>query len=138
MFPIELLIQPFGRISALLGPHQWCSASRSRCAFDLEQLRDAQNAFDSSLAGTPSSLSRALYFRRPFLAKSGGTLMRGAHRMGHSPERPPRSTWEPQGAIRRYIEVTNHRPKPFVWTKTTDEIIASVSRFCKPTSDSGH
>jgi hypothetical protein len=37
-----------------------------------------------------------------------------------------------------YIEVTNHRPKPFVWTKTADEILASVSRFCKRISDSVH
>ena len=33
---------------------------------------------------------------------------------------------------------TNEQPKPFVWTKTADEILASVARFCRRTSDSGH
>ena len=29
-------------------------------------------------------------------------------------------------------------PKPFIWTKSADEILASLARFCKRTSDSGH
>jgi len=49
-----------------------------------------------------------------------------------------RSTRELEQAIRHYIETTNARPKPFVWTKTADEILASVARFCKRISDSGH
>lgn len=36
-------------------------------------------------------------------------------------------------AIDRYIEETNDDPRPFVWTKTADEIIASVARFCART-----
>src|SRR6266849_6309681 len=48
------------------------------------------------------------------------------------------STSELEKAIHTYIETTNARPKPFVWTKTADEILASVARFCKRTYDSGH
>jgi transposase len=33
-------------------------------------------------------------------------------------------------AINAYIEVTNADPKPFRWTKTADEILASIKRFC--------
>ncbi len=33
-------------------------------------------------------------------------------------------------AINTYIEVTNADPKPFRWTKTADEILASIKRFC--------
>jgi transposase len=40
--------------------------------------------------------------------------------------------------IKRYIEINNENPRPFVWTKTADEILASVARFCKRTSGSGH
>jgi hypothetical protein len=29
-------------------------------------------------------------------------------------------------------------PKPFVWTKTADDILASIERFCLRTSQSGH
>lgn len=32
----------------------------------------------------------------------------------------------------------NEQPKPFVWTKTTDEILATIARFCHRISDSGH
>ncbi len=50
-------------------------------------------------------------------------------------------------AIDAYIAETNADPKPFVWTKSADEIIASVARFCARTleqaevahsTDSGH
>lgn len=33
-------------------------------------------------------------------------------------------------AIHAYIERTNTEPKPFVWTKSADDILASVKRFC--------
>ena len=43
-----------------------------------------------------------------------------------------------KSAIRQYITVTNTDPKPFRWTKTADEILASVARFCQRTSETGH
>lgn len=43
-----------------------------------------------------------------------------------------------KAAIREYITVTNTDPKPFTWTKTADEILASVARFCQRTSETGH
>jgi transposase len=33
-------------------------------------------------------------------------------------------------AINAYIEATNADPKPFRWTKTADDILASIKRFC--------
>lgn len=41
-------------------------------------------------------------------------------------------------AIRRYIACTNANPKPFVWTKSADDILDSAERFCKTTSNSDH
>jgi transposase len=49
-----------------------------------------------------------------------------------------RSTKELETAIRNYIQFHNDHSKPFVWTKTADEILASVARFCKRTLDTGH
>jgi len=49
-----------------------------------------------------------------------------------------RSTAELEGAIRRYLEVRNAEPRPFIWTKSADEILATVARFCQRTSDSRH
>jgi hypothetical protein len=34
--------------------------------------------------------------------------------------------------------VCNKSPKAFVWTKSADEILASIARFCQRTSDTGH
>jgi transposase len=41
-------------------------------------------------------------------------------------------------AIHAYIAETNAEPKPFIWTKTADEILGSVARFCQQISNSGH
>ena len=48
------------------------------------------------------------------------------------------STGELEAAILAYIAETNADPKPFVWTKTADDIFASVARFCQRTSNSHH
>jgi transposase len=77
---------------------------------------------------TPTGASWLNLVERWFAALTEKQIRRGMHR----------STRELEDAVRRYIEATNRRPKPFVWTKTADEILASVSRFCKYISDSGH
>lgn len=41
-------------------------------------------------------------------------------------------------AIRQYLDGWNKNPRPFVWTKTADDILAALSRFCSRISDSGH
>ena len=40
-----------------------------------------------------------------------------------------------EAAIRRYLEATNAEPRPFVWTKSADDILDSVRRFCQRTND---
>jgi len=50
-------------------------------------------------------------------------LKRGVHR----------STAELECAILDFIVLHNDDPKPFVWTKSADQIIASVARFCQHT-----
>jgi len=49
-----------------------------------------------------------------------------------------RSTKELETSIRNYIVSYNDYSKPFVWTKTADEIFASVARFCQRTLVTGH
>jgi transposase len=77
---------------------------------------------------TPTGSSWINLVERWFAALTEKQLRRGVHR----------STRELEAAIRRYIELTNARPRPFVWTKTADEILASVARFCHRISNSGH
>ena len=40
-----------------------------------------------------------------------------------------------EAAIRRHIDATNADPRPFAWTKSADEILESVRRFCQRTAD---
>ncbi len=47
-----------------------------------------------------------------------------------------RSVKELETAIREYIDVHNENPKPFVWTKTADQILASIARFAERTCPS--
>jgi len=49
-----------------------------------------------------------------------------------------RSTRELETAIRRHIDIHNQDPKPFVWTKSADQIFESLGRLCLRISDSGH
>jgi len=77
---------------------------------------------------TPTGASWINLVERWFAALTEKQLRRGVHR----------STRELEQAIRTYISLTNGHAKPFVWTKTADEILASVSRFCHRISDSGH
>ena len=42
---------------------------------------------------------------------------------------------EPEAAIYRCLVITNGDPKPFAWTKTADQILADVERFCKRALD---
>jgi transposase len=44
-----------------------------------------------------------------------------------------RSVRELESAIREYIDVHNETPKPFVWARTADEILASIARFAQRT-----
>ena len=40
-----------------------------------------------------------------------------------------RSVKDLEAAIREYIDVHNEDPKPFVWTKTADNILDSIARY---------
>ena len=33
-------------------------------------------------------------------------------------------------AIHAYIDATNADPKPFIWIKSADDVLASIQRFC--------
>jgi transposase len=60
-----------------------------------------------------------------------------AHGQADSPRLAPESSG-PHRGDQADLAVTNETPKPPVWTKTADEILASVARFCRRISDSGH
>jgi len=69
---------------------------------------------------TPTSASWLNQVERWFAALTEKCLRRGTHR----------STRQLEDAIRHYLGVYNIDPKPFVWSKSADEILASLERFC--------
>lgn len=44
-----------------------------------------------------------------------------------------RSVKELEAAIREYIDVHNEDPKPFVWTRTADQILDAIARYARRT-----
>ena len=46
-----------------------------------------------------------------------------------------RSVPQLKAAIQAFIDAHSENPKPFVWTKTADEILASIARFAERTAD---
>ena len=77
---------------------------------------------------TPTSASWINLVERWFATLTLKQIRRGSHR----------STRELERAIREYLRFNNQHPKPFVWTKTADEILNSLARFCKRISGTGH
>src|SRR5438874_6189620 len=72
---------------------------------------------------TPTSASWINQVERFFALLTDQQIKRGAHR----------STAALEAAIAAYIDARNADPKPFRWTKTADDILASVERFCHRT-----
>ena len=70
---------------------------------------------------TPTSASWLNLVERWFALLTDKQIKRGTHR----------STRALEAAIRDYLALTNDAPTPFVWTKTADDILASVARFCQ-------
>jgi transposase len=77
---------------------------------------------------TPTSASWINQVERWFALLTEKQIKRGSHR----------STLALEQAIRDYLAIYNKAPQPLVWTKSADDILASVARFCKRISDSGH
>ena len=77
---------------------------------------------------TPTSGSWLNLVERWFALLTEQQLRRGVFRSARNLET----------TIRNYIDTHNEQPKPFIWTKTADEILASVARFCQRTLETGH
>jgi DDE superfamily endonuclease len=48
------------------------------------------------------------------------------------------NTQDLERAILAYVAETNADPRPFAWTKTADDILAGIARFCQRISNSAH
>jgi transposase len=74
---------------------------------------------------TPTYGSWLNLVERWFAELTNKQLRRGVHR----------SVGQLEAAIREFIDAHHASPKPFVWTKTADQILASIARFAQRTLD---
>jgi transposase len=74
---------------------------------------------------TPTYGSWLNMVERWFAELTTKQIRRGAHR----------SVAELEHAIHEFLDAHNDDPKPFVWTKTADEILGSIARFAQRTLD---
>lgn len=72
---------------------------------------------------TPTSSSWINQVERFFASLTEHRIRRGVHR----------STRQLDQAIRDYIKTVNDNPRSFRWTKSADDILASIKRFCLTT-----
>ncbi|MCY4373345.1 MAG: IS630 family transposase [Spirochaetaceae bacterium] len=77
---------------------------------------------------TPTSASWLNQIERWFAEITNKQIRRGSYR----------STHELVQAIEDYLAVHNEDPKPFVWTKSADDILESLKSYCERISDTEH
>ena len=77
---------------------------------------------------TPTSSSWLNLVERWFAELTTKKLQRGTHRSVHALNKD----------IRDWIRTWNDNPRPYVWTKTADQILESIKRYCTRINDSGH
>ncbi len=77
---------------------------------------------------TPTSSSWLNLVERWFSELTTKKLRRASHR----------SVQALNSDIRAWIDIWNDEPKPFVWTKTADQILDSITRYCRRINDSQH
>ena len=77
---------------------------------------------------TPTYSSWMNMVERWFSELSTKWLKRGTHR----------SVRELERSIQEWINQWNDNPRPFVWTKSADQILASIASYCERISGTGH
>jgi transposase len=77
---------------------------------------------------TPTSSSWLNLVERWFAELTTKKLRRGTHR----------SVGQLNADIRAWIQTWNENPRPFVWTKTAEQILDSIARYCTRINESRH
>jgi transposase len=77
---------------------------------------------------TPTSASWLNLVERLFAELTNKKLRRGTHRTVQALNKD----------IRAWIKHWNQNPRPYVWTKTADQILQSLTTYCNTINASGH
>jgi transposase len=77
---------------------------------------------------TPTYSSWINQVERLFAEVTRDLLQRSDHRSVQALEKD----------LRNWVKAWNENPKPFIWTKTAEDILESIARYLKRINDSGH
>ena len=77
---------------------------------------------------TPTGASWMNLVERWFAELTSRKLKRGTHR----------SVRELNNDIRDWTRHWNENPRPYIWTKTAEQILNTLAAYCERISDSGH
>jgi transposase len=113
-------------VPADLGVHLICDNSSTHKTPAIQRWLVAHPRFQ--LHFTPTYSSWLNLVERWFAELTSKWLKRGSHR----------SVAELEQAIQAWIETWNQQPRPFVWTKTADEILDTIATYCQRINNSGH
>jgi transposase len=113
-------------VPAELDVHVICDNSSTHKTAAIRRWLAARPRFQVHFTPTYSSWLNLV--ERWFAELTTKWLRRGSHR----------SVPELTRSIQSWIDTWNDDPRPFVWTKTADEILDRIARYLQPISNSGH
>jgi transposase len=114
------------QVPAGLAVHVICDNSSTHKTPAIQRWLVAHPRFQ--LHFTPTYSSWLNLVERWFAELTTKWLRRGTHR----------SVSELEHAIQTWIDTWNRQPRPFVWTKTAEQILDAIAHYCHRINDSGH
>jgi transposase len=114
------------QVPAELGVHLVCDNYATHKTDTIQRWLAAHPRFH--LHFVPTSSSWLNQVERWFSELTTKLLQRGVHK----------NVQQLEADIRNWIATWNENPRPFVWTKTADEILGSLAHYCQRISGAGH
>ena len=129
---------PRHRVQEVPGQDRRPGPRRPRRAPDLRQLRHPQAPDHQDLAGRATHGSACTSPRPtpPGSTRSSGCSPTSPTTCSDAATTAASKRWRPTSAA--WVKAWNENPKPFVWTKTADQILDSLGRLIQRISNSGH
>src|SRR5512132_412076 len=122
----KFLVKLDKQVPAELGVHLICDNYATHKTDTIQRWLAAHPRFH--LHFVPTSSSWLNQVERWFSELTTKLLQRGVHK----------NVQQLEADIRNWIGTWNENPRPFVWTKTADEILGSLARYCQRISGAGH
>jgi transposase len=122
----KFLVKLDKQVPAKLSVHLVCDNYATHKTDVIQRWLTAHPRFHVHFVPTSSSWLNQV--ERWFAELTTKLLQRGVHT----------SVQALEADIRGWIQTWNQDPRPFVWTKTADEILSSLARYCQRISGAGH